>query len=438
MKKLIAAALIACLCCGCTADNKEDSHEGPKTAEEAAASIETEITADTEHVREAYLNRTIGVTGSFSSDKTVNPAPKVSGKVSRVNVRLGDYVKTGDMLIEIDPTDILLDIDLKEANLKQQLAVLGMTSAEQSLPPKDTLPNVKKAKVNMENNKLTYDRKVKEREQDLISDQDVDNALTAYKSSKADYENQIFYADRDYAGVQTAKTQLAISRQNLSYTKVTAPIDGIVQQQKIYEGDIIQAGSPCFVIVSISPLLLDISIPQKYASRFPEGKEVEIRTDAADNRSFKGRITRISPVTDAVTRAVPVQAEVENPSKNLKPGMFSDITLVYDRTKALMVPRSAIVENKGVSKVFIIRNGEASEIEVSKGDSLGTWIEITPVKTGTIHEGDMVAVSGAAGLSDGIKVKLGKQGNDAPLQSNKNTDEQAEEMIHSQQSKGIR
>ncbi len=432
MKKFIASLLIGLFCCGC-AVNETSTDAAPsssssnttqsQTLEEASerskdAPSTSIITINAEKAQTTEVNRVLNVTGSFSADTTVNLAPQISGKILKVNARLGSYVKKGEILLEIDPTDILLDIQLKEANLKQQLAVLGMTEAEQKLPPKDELPNVKKAKVNMENNYATYQRKIKEREADLISEQDLDNAETAYKTSKADYENQLFYADRDWANVLTAKSQLAISKQNLVYTKVLSPLDGIVQEQKMYEGDYVQKGTPSLVIVSSSPLLLDVSIPQKYASRFPIGKKVEITTDAVGSKKFEGTITNISPVTDASVRAVPVQATVHNPSAALKPGMFSDIQLVYERNEALLVPQLAVVEYKGISKVFVIKteNGKsiAHEAVVDKGMTLNGWVEIIPQQPDSVVNGDIVAISGAASLENGLEVKIGKQGNSEP------------------------
>lgn len=426
MKRFAAALLIGLLCCGCNPSPDDTGSDDQKTGgqqqkietvETASEKVKTKLTINTEHAREATINRTLKVTGSFSADQTVNLAPQVSGRVVKVNARLGDYVRKDEVLIELDKTDILLDINLKEANLKQQLAILGMTDASQSLPPKDELPNVKKAKVNMENCLISYNRKLKEREQDLIADQDVDDAQTAYKSAKADYENQLFYADRDYASVLTAKSELDISKQNYIYTDVKSPIDGIVQEQKIYEGDYIQQASPGLVLVSTSPLLLDVNIPQKYAGLFPLGKTLEIQSDAATSKKFTGIITYISPVSDATVRAVPVRAKVENPTKELKPGMFSDINLVYARESVIAVPQISVVEYKGISKVYVINGGKVREVIVDKGTSIGSWIEVTPRKSGDLRNGDVVAVSGAAGLEEGVEVDIEKSGDAYPPKS---------------------
>ena len=393
---------------GCTSEQKHESKP------EAIQKESVIIPVDTETACSDSIDRTLQVIGTFAADTTVNLAPQVGGKIRKVHARLGDNVKKGQLLLEIDPTDIELQIKLNRSNLQQQLAVLGMSSPDQPLPPKDSIPDVKKAKAKEENDLTTYNRKIEERKQDLISEQELDNARTTYMSSKAEYENQLFYADRNFAAIATSKAQLNISLQNLTYTKVYSPLDGFVQTQKVYDGDFISQGTPALVLVSSSPLLLNVDIPQKYSSLFTSGETMEVYTDAIAGKSFTGVIDHISPVTDPSSRTVKVQAKIENPSVNLKPGMFGKIDLIYAKDTVLLVPDEAVIEFKGLTKVFKIENNNgkysAIEVGVHKGDSKDGWVEIS----GKIAPGDLVAVTSAASLDNGTVVELRKKGTARP------------------------
>ncbi len=407
---------IGCKGGGSPESSSESSHKSSDKKEDVkpVQADLPEVELNTETVSRGEIYRTLQIVGSFAADTTVNLAPQINGKVMKVNARLGDSVRKGELLVDIDPTDIELQIKLNRANLQQQLALLGMTSPNQPLPDKQMIPEVRKAKVKADNDFITYNRKIQERKQDLISDQELDNAKTAYMSSRAEYQNQLFYADRNFAAVQTSKSQLDISLQDLAYTKVYSPLDGFVQDQKVYDGDYIMKGSPALVLVSSSPLLLNVDIPQKYSGLFEKGKKLVVSTDAVRGKSFVGDIYYISPVSNSENRSVKVQAKVENPSRDLKPGMFGKIDLVYAKDTVILVPQKAVVEFKGVTKVFKIetKDGRESAVEVvvHKGDLSGDWIEVS----GDLKSGDMVAVTSAASLDNGVPVKIQKKGTSRP------------------------
>ena len=396
--------------CGCKSETPPKHNADSKQSQEHKTEKKTSlpIELDTETACKAEVSRSLQIVGSFAADTTVNLAPQINGKILRVNARLGDSVQKDQILVEIDPTDIELQIKLNRANLQQQLALLGMTSPDQPLPDKQMIPDVKKAKVKADNDLTTYNRKIQERNQDLISDQELDNAKTIYMSSKADYENQLFYADRNFAAVQTSKSQLDISLRDLVYTKVRSPLDGFVLEQKVYDGDYITKGSIALVLVSSSPLLLNIDIPQKYSGLFERGKTLVVSTDAVSGKSFTGEICYISPVSSPDSRSVKVQARIDNPAKELKPGMFGKIDLIYAKDTVLLVPQKAVIEFKGISKVFKIdeSTNTAVEVTVHKGDLSGDWVEVS----GDLKAGDLIAVTSAASLDNGVPVKIQKKG----------------------------
>ena len=192
---------------------------------------------------------------------------RVAGKVKDVLVKMGDKVKKGQTVLRLEQTDFLIQIKQDKADLDQVLAKLGLTSIKDKLKDRDNVPYVIKAKAAMDNNYKNWQRNIMMRKADLISDKDVDDSRTNYLKDKADYESQLQQVDQDLATIQAKAAKLDMDNQKLKYTNLTSPIDGAVQEQKVYPGDYIQVGDNALTLVSRHPLLLTVNIPEKFVRK---------------------------------------------------------------------------------------------------------------------------------------------------------------------------
>lgn len=367
------------------------------------------IPVDIDVAREWPIIRKLDVVGSFDYDVTVKLSPQIGGKVKNVFVKMGDKVKKGQVLVKLDDTDTLIQIKQDKADLDQVLAKLGLSSINEKLKSRDSVPYVIKAKAAMDNDYINWQRNIRMRKADLISDKDVDDSKTNYLKDKAEYESQLHLVDQDLATIQGKAAKLEMNKQKLKYALLVSPIDGAVQEQKVYTGDYMQTGDTALVLVSSHPLLLNVNIPEKYVRKVVLGHRLDVITDAMPGKVFRGKIIHINPVVNSDNRTISMQARIENPAYLLKPGMFGEITIIAGKENVVLVPEASLVDTMGVTKVYVIKKEgnvhKAVEHKVTRGERDGDWFEIK----GDIKNGDMIAVTGLGALVNGVEVTIKKK-----------------------------
>src|SRR5690606_9227011 len=124
----------------------------------------------------------------------------------------------------------------------------------------------------MEYQKQNYERYKSLREQELVSDNDLANALQQYLSAKADYEASLEQVDQDLQAVKMAEAKIAQDKQQLEYTVVTSPLDGMVQQRNVSRGDLMQSGQVAFVVVDVKDLFMLVDVPETWVPKVGMGK----------------------------------------------------------------------------------------------------------------------------------------------------------------------
>jgi len=155
-------------------------------------------------------------------------------------------------------------------------------------------------------------------------------------------------------------------------------------------------------IVNLNPLRVRIDIPEQAIPRVHVGESVSVTVAAYTDRSFAGHVARISPSVTASSRTLTIEAEVENPNGELKPGQFATVRILLPQSEAaVLVPQRALRQISGATYVFVIKNGRAEQRLVQTGQAEGDLIEI---KSG-IGTDEVVATSNVDQLSDGVTVR---------------------------------
>jgi RND family efflux transporter MFP subunit len=227
--------------------------------------------------------------------------------------------------------------------------------------------------------------------------------------SKEQYEAALSKARQDYAAVATARanvsnaeSQLGLARRSLSYALVFSPIDGYVTERNADLGEYVSPTGKVATIVRINPMRIRIDIPEQAIPEVQVGQAVSATTSAWPDKSFSGRIARISPNVSANSRTLTVEAEIENGSGVLKPGQFATVRMLQPRSdQAVLIPARAVRTESGVSRVFVIKDGHAQQRLVQLGQTEGDLVE---VKSGVAAD-EQVATSNIEQLSDGITVR---------------------------------
>ncbi len=398
---VLALALYASAC-----SRKAESSTGASNAEAAGKNATAsptpvppvEVTTAAAITR--ALQRGVDVVGSFTADEEVVVSAQAPGELAQLNVDFGSFVQAGQVIATIDQRDAKLRIEQAEATLKQTLARLGMKEGASFDPSQNA--DVKVAKAQLDWTKMDLERAAKLVEQGDVSRSIFDQAQTQNNLAQARHQAAIDAVNQQLAVVEQQRSALNLAKKALADTVVRAPISGAVKEKHTARGAYLPVNGRIVTLVKINPLRLRADIPEASAAAVRTGQQMTLSVDAFPNRKFTGRIVRIGPSLNEQTRALTVEAQVANPGNLLRPGMFARSSLVTaPNAAAVLVPSKAVVTNAGLSKVFVIENGKATEKIVSLGVTDGDMVEI---KEG-VTSGAVLATSNLDRLQTGTVVK---------------------------------
>lgn len=192
-----------------------------------------------------------------------------------------------------------------------------------------------------------------------------------------------------------------LARLELDYTKIRAPITGVISERFIKLGNTIKTGDPVYRVTSLDPLVAYLFIPEREFRQIRAGQSVQILIDALPSETVMASVTRISPIVDPGTGTFKITIEIPGSDQRIKPGMFGRMNIVYDKHEnVLQVPRSAIIEVAGQSSIFVVEDGKGIRKDVRTGFSSNGMVEIIEGLT----DGEDVITVGHVGLKNDSKV----------------------------------
>lgn len=355
---------------------------GPGGAGEGRAGAPGPETLPVRQVRVARaeaetLARTVPVAGTLAADEEAQLGMKVAGRVASVTVDLGSRVRRGQAIARLVPTDFQLRVTQAENLLEQARARLGLSPGVGGsvVSPQDTSV-VKQAAANLNQARLTRDRMAKLFQEQLIPQSDLDAAEAGYRVADARYQEAIEDARGRQAMLAQRASEVALAKQQLADSVLTAPFDGMVRERLLSPGDYVAAGDPVVVLVRVDPLRLRLAVPEREAANVRTGQEVRLTVEG-DPTPYTGRVARISPSISEDNRTLMIEAEVPNSNAHLRPGAFARAEIVTQSSEpAVVVPASAIVQFAGIEKVMGVEGGKAVEKRVRTGRRAGGRVEI--------------------------------------------------------------
>ena len=404
---LATAAVLAASCGGSKANVRKDE----SNANTQPAVVEGVTTAA---AVKRELPRFFEATGSLAGDQQTDVAPQTSGKVVALGVDIGSYVRRGQMLVQLDDAELKLRVDQAAAQVEQAKAAVRQAEEKIGLRSGQAFDPNRVAEVASAKVALDLAEKNLRRAEKLIESGDVSRSFYDEQRSRRDqlkeqYEVQLAQARQNYAGVDVARTNvanaqaaLALARKSLSYAVIPAPLDGFVAERTADLGEYVSPQQKVATIVRTNPLRIRIDVPEQAIPEVKVGQSVSITTSAWPDKNFAGRVARIAPNVSATSRTLTVEAEIENRNNTLKPGQFATVRILQERAEpAVLVPARAVINEAGVARVYVIKNGHAEQRLVQTGQTEGDLIEI---RNGVAAD-ELVATSGLEQLSDGIAVK---------------------------------
>lgn len=324
---------------------QQGGETGDQEEEEVAA-----VPVETSHPVRGDVYAVYSGTAPIEAFAEADVIAKVEGEVREILVEEGDEVDAGDVLARLDGDRLRLELNESRARLEQM--------------------------------RSDFERNQDLREKGLLSEGEFE---------KLRYDLEALEASFNLASLE------------LDYTRIRAPIGGVVSERYVKVGNTIRVGDPAFRVTSFDPLVAYLHVPEREYRQIAAGQPVAIDIDALAGQRIMTSVTRVSPVVDPETGTFKITIEIRDNERRIKPGMFGRMSVVYDvHENVLQIPRSAIVEDMGNQTVFIVEDDKAVRRIVSTGYGYNGMVEITDGLT----DDDAVVTVGQVGLKPDAAVTV--------------------------------
>ncbi len=316
--------------------------------------------------------------GSLVADEETVVSTKVAGRVSKVNVDLGDYAEKNEAIVLLDTTQFDLEANQAKARLEQARAAVGLEPNEPTtgLSPMNA-PPVRQEKALWEEAKNSLQRAQNLLSQGAISKGEFDIAFASERAAEARHDAALNSVQEKIAMINTRETELALAKHNISEATILAPLNGYIQTRLVAPGTYLAVGQPVATMVSTDPLRFRGTLPERYAQQLKKGLQITLEI-ASMADPISARITRVSPTLEDQSRVIGFEADVANPDQAIRAGLFAEAEVVIaPEATAISVPASAVDSFAGVQKVWKVVEGMAIEQEVLLGTKRNDRYEIT-------------------------------------------------------------
>lgn len=320
---------------------------GSKSETEAAQATQTEkpkVKLASVSVRP--VDQVAEYTATVKADVVNKIAPSTPVRIKNILVEVGDQVKKGQKLVEMDDvnaTSLKYDLDHMETEFKR-----------------------------------------------------IDELYKVGGVSKSDWENMRTNLDklrRSYANM-------------VENTYLLSPINGVITARNYDNGDLYGGASPVLVVEQINPVKLIVNVSENNFPKVKKGDKVSIKLDVYGDEEFEGKVDLIYPTIDASTRTFPVEVKVANSNQRIRPGMFARVTMNFGTADHVVVPDMAVVKQAGSGDryVFVYENGKVSYNKVKLGRRMDTEYELIS----GVENNAQVVIAGQKALLNGMEVTVEK------------------------------
>jgi RND family efflux transporter MFP subunit len=323
----------------------------------------------------------VSLPATTSAYATANIFARASGYIGRRNVDIGDRVKQGQLLIQIVAPELDHQIAQAQATLAQLNAAVAQAQANYDL-----------AVVTWDRDRPLVAQGWVTQQQGSVDQQTLKARESAVGVAKANVEAQ--------------RAQLQVLSQQKAYQDVVAPFDGVITQRNVDVGSLVQAdatsGTFLFTLMQSNVVRTQVFVPQDQAFGLGPGVDAVLHVPEIPDRTFPGKVTRISDALQPGTRTLLTEVDIPNPDGVLVPGIYCTVELqIPRRVPSLIVPADAVIFNRNGVQVAAIEDGTVRLRKITIARDLGTQVE---VRTG-VKEGDQVVLNPSVQIADGSKVE---------------------------------
>jgi RND family efflux transporter MFP subunit len=349
------------------------------------------------------LARTLSATGSLAADETVTVSFEVAGRVAELRVDFGQRVRQGEVIAELDKREFALQLERSRAALAQALARIGLEPSQEEAAPQDT-PAIRLARAQLEDARFKYDNAARLVKSGDVSQERYIELEKLYHARQAACDAARDELRTALASIRALRAEVKLADKRLHDATVRAPFDGSISARLVSPGQYLKDNAPIATLVKAYPLRLRVEVPETAAAEVRIGSTLSFTTGAAPGQRFRAVVRELNPALEARSRSLVAEARLVENDARLRPGMFVQVELALAQAAdAVVVPRAALYQVAGLTKVFVIRNGRAAVQKIAPGAEVGEWVE---APGGGIRAGEPVAVSRLAALVDGAPVRV--------------------------------
>ena len=334
----LAAVLVAAMLGACSGGEE-------KKAETAVETVVTKPVVKLATVTSRDVAQIGEYTATVEAEAKNSIAPTSPGRISQIFVEVGDYVRKGQKLVQMDA-----------ANLTQ-------------------------LKLQLDNQEKEFNR--------------VDELYKVGGASKAEWD--------------AAKTNLDVRRSSyenlLENTQLLSPLDGVITERRFDEGNLYSSSDkPVLVVQQITPVKLIVNVSEQNFPKVTKGMPVTVKLDVYEGEEFEGKVSLVYPTIDAATHTFPVEVSLPNASKRVRPGMFARVTMNFGSKNHVVVPDMAVVKRAGSGDryVYVYNNGKVSYNKVELGRRIGSEYELIS----GVDNNSQVVIAGQNRLADDVEVEV--------------------------------
>lgn len=344
VKNLILSTIALAMLAGCSGNKDKASQTD---AEEA-------IPVKVLKMKKTDIAKTLDYAANLEADKQVFYAPAATGRIENIYVEVGDRIKKGQLLVEMDKTQL------------------------------------HQAEVQLQNLETEYNRAVQLNKTGSISKQAYDAAVTQY---------------------EVAKSNVDFLKEN---TRMEAPFDGIVtgkyfENKELYTGAAFGGASKPSIIAieKINPMKAYVNLSEQYYLTVKPGTKIQLKSNIYPDRMFEGTVSIVYPAIDPASRTFTVEIKIPNNDEALRPGMYGTIDFFIGNTETMVAPAIAVLKLQGSNDryVFLNKDGKAKRVAVKLGRRFEDQVELI---SDEIREGDELIVVGQGRLVDGSPLSISK------------------------------
>lgn len=330
---------------------------------------------------EGVVRERLALVGALKPKQQVEVVPKITGRIQKLYVDVGDYVKEGQLLAELEGEELEQQVLRAEATLAVANATLSQRQAE------------------LANAKADQARGARLFAEGLVSVQSQESLETRVRV----VESQLTLAQAQVRQAQADLAELKIRQQQ---TRILSPLSGWVGRRYVDPGALVNANSPVVSVVNLETMITEVKVPEEHLGNLKVGNRAFVSIDALGGQSFEGRVSRISPVLDAATRSGSVQVEIANADGRLKAEMSARIQMeMGSEHRAVLIPRDAVVMRGQMTGVNVLEEDRVRFQQIQTGLSTDQGVEVVA----GLRPGTTIVTRGSQGLQDGARVEVQKR-----------------------------